>query len=834
MAQTYRVFVSAASGELGSFRREVARVLRCKELEVRDQEHFRQGGGTLLEKLRDYIENCDAVILLVGDRCGAFPTAEHAAALGAIPAFEDYRAHSGQTHASYTQWEFFFAKHFGKQIYLFFSDPAGGFTPDAANSEDAGLQACQQAYRGWLEQGGKDYDLLSDAAKLNERILLLPFPDLRSSKRIILPYPSLGALFKGREEKLAELHTALHQTDNGQATAIVGKALHGLGGVGKTRLAVEYAWEYAGEYSALLLVIADTPQSLRGNLSTLVAAEFLDLPEKEVTEDEVRYAAVLRWFQQHPGWLLILDNVDSPAAAEAVEKLLAQLHGGQVLITSRLSQWSGAIGTMELDVLAGDDAASFLLERTEPKRRKLPSDAADVQELATELGGLALALEQAGAYVLNRRCSLAGYLENWREKLPKVREWHNERQMNYPCSIAVTWQTSIDLLGPGEVALLNILAWFAPEPIPLFVFEDEEAEQAWRKATEEIADGIDITASLFDALAELANYSLLRWDSDSDNVSVHRVVQEILRSRMASEAQKFWLQAGLDLLAAAAPGAPSDVRTWPQWEPLLPHLMLAAEQGDNSGVADPTSYLMNELGLLFKTKARFAEAEPLMRRALQIDEASYGSDHPKVATDLNNLAHLLQATNRLTEAEPLMRRALQIDEASYGPDHTKVAIRLNNLAHLLKDTNRLTEAEPLMRRTLQIDEASYGLDHPDVAIDLNNLAALLQDTNRLTEAEPLFRRALQINETSYGPDHPEVAIRLNNLARLLQATNRLEEAEPPMRRMVDIFIQFTHKTGHEHPHLHAALGNYQHLLEELGRSKAEIEQAFQTLLEGGK
>ena len=130
-------------------------------------------------------------------------------------------------------------------------------------------------------------------------------------------------------------------------------------------------------------------------------------------------------------------------------------------------------------------------------------------------------------------------------------------------------------------------------------------------------------------------------------------------------------------------------------------------------------------GLLQDTN-RLAEAEPLMRRALAIDEKSYGRDHPDVAIGLNNLAQLLQATNRLAEAEPLMRRALAIDEKSYGPDHPNVAMRLNNLAQLLQATNRLAEAEPLMRRALAIDEASYGSDHPNVAIGLNNLAQLLQ------------------------------------------------------------------------------------------------------------
>ena len=158
-----------------------------------------------------------------------------------------------------------------------------------------------------------------------------------------------------------------------------------------------------------------------------------------------------------------------------------------------------------------------------------------------------------------------------------------------------------------------------------------------------------------------------------------------------------------------------------------------------------------------------------MRRALEIDEQSYGSEHPttwpRAPGHQRRLSPqqpgptLLKATNRLEEAEPLMRRALEIDEQSYGSEHPDVATDLNNLALLLKDTNRLEEAEPLMRRALDIDEQSYGSEHPDVAKDLNNLALLLKDTNRLEEAEPLMRRALEIDEQSYGSEHPDVATR---------------------------------------------------------------------------
>ena len=195
---------------------------------------------------------------------------------------------------------------------------------------------------------------------------------------------------------------------------------------------------------------------------------------------------------------------------------------------------------------------------------------------------------------------------------------------------------------------------------------------------------------------------------------------------------------------------------------------------------------------------RLGEAEPLMRRVVEILEKAYGPDHPNVATSLNNLAQLLQDTNRLGEAEPLMRRALEIDEKAYGPDHPNVAIDLNNLAQLLQDTNRLGEAEPLMRRALEIDEQAYGPDHPNVAIQPQQpgpVAAGHEPAGRGRAADAAGAGAL--TETgATAPDHPDVAIRLNNLARLLQDTNRLGEAEPMMRRALAIFQK---SLGPDHP-----------------------------------
>lgn len=215
------------------------------------------------------------------------------------------------------------------------------------------------------------------------------------------------------------------------------------------------------------------------------------------------------------------------------------------------------------------------------------------------------------------------------------------------------------------------------------------------------------------------------------------------------------------------------------------------------------------LATLLQASNHLPEAEPLLKQALAIDEACYGPDHPNVAPALNNLATLLLATNRQSEAEPLMRRVVEIFENSDGTDRSNLATALNNLALLLKASNHLAEAEQLMRRALAIDEACYGPEHPNVASDLNELAQVLQATNRLPEAEPMMLRALKIDEAKYDSDHPVVARDLHNLAGLLQATDRLSEAEPLLRRALAIDEA---STGPHHPNVARGLSNLAMLL----------------------
>jgi tetratricopeptide (TPR) repeat protein len=801
----FRIFISAVTAELGSYRQALAKELRRKGLDVCDQEHFRQGDATLLEALRDYIKECDAVVLLIGHRCGALAAPEHAAALADVAGFKAYSAASGQQQASYTQWEFHLAKHYGKKTYTFFAE--AGFVADPAEPEPADLQACQQAHRQWIKRLGEHRDLLTTSDRLVIDMLVQDFPSDPATKPVKLPYRSIGTLFKGRDAFVAQLRKSLATGEN-RGSAIV-NAVHGLGGIGKTRLAVEYAWQRHDDYNALLFVGANSPADLQRNLAALTGPMVLSLDDPP-TEEEARVAAALRWLQQNPGWFLILDNVDTKEAAEAAETLLAKLHGGNVLITSRLANWSAQVEPLQLDVLTHDDAVSFLMERTDRRRRKTATDAADARTLAADVGELALALEQAGAYIYQHRMSFAGYLERWHATRAQVMEWFDPRLMQYPQSLAVTWQASFDQLSGGGRRLLERLAWLAPDPIPESLLDVPIAAQG--------APAED----LHGALAELEAYSLVMRDSEAPIFTVHRLVQDVTRRRLAGEARGVALGEALAWVHAGFVADPADVRTWLVLEPLAPHAAVVAQHADHVQISSPTARLMNALGRLYYNKALHGLAEPLLRRALEIDEATYGRDHPEVAGDLNALAFVLIDTNRIGQAEPMLRRALAICEASFGRDHADLVALLNNLADLLRATNRPGKAETMFRQVISIlekverDTGKQPANYTDV---LSNLAVLLQETNQLEEAEGLMRRALAIDEASLGLEHSKVAIRLNNLGQLLVDTHRLGEAEPMMRRVVSIFEK---AYGPEHPRYATGLNNLAQLLAKSDRrSEAE-------------
>ena len=807
MVNNISIFISCVTDEFGKYRDALRKDLTEHNLSTKIQEDFIAYGGATLEKLDDYIQHCEAVIHIAGDMTGSmanklslqYITKRYPDFGDRIPELQSVL--KGETDMSYTQWEAWLAVYHGKQLFI--ATPSKKAKRSIRYKKDVTQMELQQAHLNYLKAVGHYAEIqFTTIDELVKKLYQSQLGDILNAvpkiKPVNLPYKTIGTGFKGREPFMHELQEMFSNSKK-EGTAI---ALSGLGGIGKTRLAVEFAWQHVNNYTALLFVTASSPELLKNNIANLCDLLMPDFSGYEIKQEDVKYAAVINWLNQFSRWLLIIDNVDTPEAAKEVEGVLPHLWQGHVLITTRTDKWSQQVKTKRVDILDKKDAAAFLLETTANERQKTKKDVELADSIANDLGCLALALEQARAYIVTEELSFENYRKNWEKSRKEVLSWFDEQQMQYSASVAITWQTSFNQLSDMATILLNRLAWLAVEPIPKTLLEVELPE----------SDKIDTQS----AWKELKQYSLATSTDDKKAFTIHKLVQEVTLAKMDEVLKSKSLSEALNWINTAFTGDPANVSAWPNLEPLIPHVLSVTEHAQIKKIYAPTNRLINQVAIMFLTKAQYAAAEPLMRTVLENDEQTFGPNHPEVARYLNNLAQLLKVTNRLKEAEPLMKRALDIDEQNFGPNHPDVAIDLNNLGLLLKATNRLKEAEPLLRRALDIDEQNFGANHPNVARDLNNLAQLLQATNRWKEAQPLMKRVLKIDEQSFGSNHPEVAKDLNNLAQLLNATNRWKEAEPLLRRALEIDEQ---SFGPNHPDVAIDLNNLAQLLTSTNRLK---------------
>jgi len=287
-----------------------------------------------------------------------------------------------------------------------------------------------------------------------------------------LPYRSIGDLFKGREDMVEKLRSALGAGKTAAITQV--HAIHGLGGVGKTRLAVEYSWRTLeeGKYWGVFFIVSDTAANLGTNLANLAA--LLNLPEKSSKEQPVIVEAVLRELERRTGWLIIFDNVDSDKSTESLrEEIQPRLSAGDILLTSRRSNWPDDIADLPIDKLAEPDAVAYLLEKTDGKRSKSTDDEALAKQVARKLDCLPVALEQAGGYINQVRIGFNTYLKELNESRQKVLSWHNKDLVKYPVAVLATWQTTEQHLGLRERAILRLASFLAPEAIPVELFKSK-------------------------------------------------------------------------------------------------------------------------------------------------------------------------------------------------------------------------------------------------------------------------------------------------------------------------------------------------------------------------
>jgi len=563
--------------------------------------------------------------------------------------------------------------------------------------------------------------------------------------------------FTGRETLLEDLRKALTA---GHAAAVT-QAISGLGGVGKTQLAVEHAYRFASDYDLVWWIRSEQAAALSSDFAGLAAP--LSLPEKDAADQNAIIAAVQRHLGKISGWLLIFDNAVDPAG---LRDYLPGAATGHVLITSRNPNWRGVAQPLSVKVWERAASVDFLLKRTGQKDEPAAAQRSTEQacrSLAEALGDLPLALEQAGAYIEETGCRIADYLTLFRSRRAELLK-RRSASADYPDTVATTWDLSFSEVlktAPAAVDLLNLFAFLAPDNILRDLFSHKDAlTDSLKKAVE---DGL----MLDNAIAGLRRYSLL--EATGEAFSVHRLVQAVVRDRLSDDEKKKWIEAAVRLVDAAFPFDSDDVRTWAECHKFLPHAFAAVAYSEamNNVAAAETGRLLNQAGLYLKARAQFFEAKDLYERALKIGETVHGRDHPNIASGVNNIGEVLRALGDISGARRHFEQALKIDEAAYGPNHPTVASILNNLGGVLRALGDLSGARQHFEQALKIDEAAYGTNHPAVARDVNNLGGVLAALGDLSEARQHYERALIIDETTYGPNHPNVAIRVNNLGEVL-------------------------------------------------------------------
>jgi tetratricopeptide (TPR) repeat protein len=595
--------------------------------------------------------------------------------------------------------------------------------------------------------------------------------------------------FVGRDRDLARLHGLL-QTQTQVAIA----GVSGLGGVGKSELALQYARAHLGDYPGGVVWLRAAAAC--GELVAFAQPRWfaqVDFTPLDTLEKQAAFC------QNHwpntttnpPGRvLLILDDVTDFAGQVQGFPVVGDRF--RVLITSR-EKYLPPEARLDLEVL--EPAAALALLSNLVGEARIAAERATAETLCEWLGYLPLGLELVGSYLAaDPELSLAKMQQRLEQKRLAAKALTQvPATTTADRGVAAAFELSWQALSEEAQRLAVLLGCFGAAPVLW----------AWVEGCLPNDDEEELEA----ARAELVRLSLLERLGDRQ-YGLHPLIREFFAQKSTDRSDALVLKTAVveELLKAAK--SISQTMTIDQvqaLENIIPHAQTVANWTDRAELARPLARLNSDLFFLYFAQGLFGLAENWARRSLAICEQVLGADHPHTAASLNNLAYLYESQERYEAAEPLYQRSLAICEQVLGADHPNTARNLNNLAALYRSQGRYEAAEPLYQRSLTICERVLGADHPDTAASFNNLAHLHLSQGRYEAAARLYRRALKIWEQVLGADHPLTATSLNNLASLYHYQERYAEAEPFFRRCLEIFLE---KLGQDHPKTQTVQENF--------------------------
>lgn len=493
-----------------------------------------------------------------------------------------------------------------------------------------------------------------------------------------------NANFTGREEVLASLRQALRPAS---PTALL-QAITGMGGVGKTELAIEFAHRYKADYEVVWWLQAETSPTLLDGLTRLGVE--LGIRREDTGPDNV-YKRVLRWLEANDNWLLIYDNANS---LEELQRYIA--HGpGHAIITSRDQAWRQVANVVDVDVWPPDESREFLRNRVSHGD---PGDDEGITAVASMLGHLPLALEQAAAYMTEHGVSFVSYIQLFEdfsselmaEKIPSV--------LNYEKTVALTWKVSIDeirRLNPAAVELLELFAFFAPDAIP---------EDLFRRHRDALPSNLASTVSdpkaFHETVGILYRHSLVR-RRFRNRVYIHRLVQQIIRQSLSADERRHRVKTCVSVLREEFLQDPSKPVSEEIGRSLAPHALAvipyAAAIEDESELADELLVLV---GSYMGRQTQLQGVEASLEHARDIATAVFGHENPAVARGLVILGRVLMKEGNLWAARACFEQALSIAEPIYGTADRQVIEVLNNLAAVLRKMGDPAGAQRYLERSI--------------------------------------------------------------------------------------------------------------------------------------
>ncbi len=654
---------------------------------------------------------------------------------------------------------------------------------------------------------------------------------VRGARPRVWNIPARNPGFTGRDDLLAEVREQLLAGDK----AVV-QALHGMGGVGKTQLAAEYAHRFAGTYGLAWWINAEQGGLIGDQVAALGLA--LGCVQPGAGTEAVR-AAVLAELRHRGRWLLVFDNAEDPA--DVAPWLPGG--GGHVLITSRQRGWDEVAAPVEVDVLARAESVAIL------QTRVTELSGTDADKLAAELGDLPLAIAQAAGFMADTGMTADEFLVLLHTRAGQLLA--QGAPASYPRSLAAATGMIADRLArqdPAAAELASVCAFLAPEPIPESLFT-----AAVSVLPGELAARAADPLAWRQTLAHLTRQSLAR--IDHRGLQMHRLTQAILRDRLTPAQAAATRQYAEAIQAASDPGDMANPATWPRWAQLTPHVLAAdlaatdtpalrelaghtcwylLERGDIRTAHDLASGLHQQwrdrlgedhphtltaahyLAWTLLEMGRHAESRDLNQDTLTRRRRILGADHPDTLFSAHNLAINLRRLGDVQAAHDLNQDTLARHRRIRGHDHPDTMSSATTLAHDLRALGDLQAAHDLNHDTLDRRRRILGQDHPDTMNSAHNLAYDLRALGDIQAACDLDHDTLARRRRILGQDHPDTLASAANLAYDLRA---LGDAQAACDLDHDTLDRRRRILGHDHPDTLASAANLATDLRELGEAE---------------